>query len=67
MTIYEKLEHYRHREGITNQQMADKLGYSKESSYRMAMTRNSRVDLNKLQQMVHILNLSDEEILDLFK
>lgn len=67
MDIYDKIEAYRKRENITNKEMANKLGYNNESSYRMAICRKSRLDLNIFKEMISILNLSDEEILSLFK
>lgn len=67
MDIYDKIEAYRKRENITNKEMANKLGYNNESSYRMAIYRKSRLDLNIFKEMINILNLSDEEILNLFK
>lgn len=67
MDIYDKIEAYRKRENITNKEMANKLGYNNESSYRMAIYRKSRLDLNIFKEMINILNLSDEEILSLFK
>lgn len=67
MDIYEKLDFYRKRAGLTNQQMANKLGYAYDSGYRMAICRKSHISLNTLKKMIDILSLSDEEILDLFK
>lgn len=67
MDIYDKIEAYRKRENITNKEMANKLGYNNESSYRMAICRKSRVSLNTLKEIISVLNLSDDDILDLFK
>lgn len=67
MDIYDKIEAYRKRENITNKEMANKLGYNNESSYRMAIYRKSRVSLNTLKEIISVLNLSDDDILDLFK
>lgn len=67
MDIYEKLEFYRRRAGLTNEQIAEKLGYASNSGYRMAIIRKSHISLNTFKKMIDVLALTDDEILDLFK
>lgn len=67
MDIYKMLDYYRQRAGLTNQQVSNALGHEHESYYRVKMYRQSKFDLHELQQLIYLFNLSDEELIKMFK
>lgn len=67
MDIYQLLDSYRIRAGLTNKQVSQALGHNSESYWRAKIKRHYNFNLDELKQLTKLFNLTDEEILNLFK
>lgn len=65
--LFQMLEIYRTRAGLTNEQVSRALSHNYESYYRQKIAGNSKLSTDDLVKLIHLYNLTDREIIDLFK
>lgn len=58
----DKLKSIRNKLGISQEEMAKKLGYSSKSGYNMLENSNTNISLEKAKKISEIFNMDIEEI-----
>ncbi len=63
----EKIRLYRMRNGFTQEEMAQKIGYKSKSGYNNLESGKVKMSLEQLEDIIRILRIPLEEIIDILR